>query len=325
MNKFDMKKIILTVFILILSGSVHAQQPSCYHKELDDWAFLAGDWTVRTKTRLSANGPWEESVANAQIKRDMNGCLLAENFAGTRQGKAFLSRSLFAWNDNTKKLQQVFSDSEHGPLIFYEGVKSGPEILVDLDWKRPDGQIIRLRRAYFDLTKDSFKSESRRSLDGGKTWDTTGKADYSRRQTESESTRQVSVSPDENALKNTISSYHNGLIKRDQKLFYSSLGNELFMGNFSNEATQWQAHLFLTGENLQKWADNFIDNIGPHENKFEFMSFYVRNNAAIVVTKETGRNKFRQWKDETVTWLLGKGKDGWKILGFLIKDIKNPE
>lgn len=137
-------------------------------------------WTVRTNTRLAANGPWEQTVASAQIKRDLNGCLLTERFTGTRQGRPFQALSMFAWNNNSQKLQQVFSDSEHGPLVFYEGVESGAEILVDLDWKLPDGRSVKLRRAYFNLAKDSFTLESRRSTDGGKTWDTTGRAEYRR-------------------------------------------------------------------------------------------------------------------------------------------------
>ena len=137
-------------------------------------------WTVRTNTRLAANGPWEQTVASAQIKRDLNGCMLTARVTGTRQGRPFQALSMFAWNNNSQRLQQVFSDSEHGPLVFYEGVESGAEILVDLDWKLPDGRSVKLRRAYFNLAKDSFTLESRRSTDGGKTWDTTGRAEYRR-------------------------------------------------------------------------------------------------------------------------------------------------
>ncbi|MGE0130530.1 MAG: DUF1579 family protein [Blastocatellales bacterium] len=157
------------------------RRPPCYHKDLDDWAFLEGDWTVRIKARLAAGGPWEETEASAQIKRELSGCLLAERFTGTRRGQPLHAHSLFAWNDNSKKLQQVFSDSGHGPLIFYEGVKVGQEILLDVDWNRPDGPSVRLRRAYFNLKPDSFTVESRRSPDGGKSWDTTGRMDYRRK------------------------------------------------------------------------------------------------------------------------------------------------
>lgn len=104
------------------------------------------------------------------------------------------------------------------------------------------------------------------------------------------------VSADESALRDVLSNYQNGLTTNDEKLFFSSLGKELIMfsGNFSADTTKWQAHLFLTGDNLKRWASNFVRNVGPHKSKFEFLSFHIRNNAAIVVTKETGNNKFRK-------------------------------
>ena len=136
----------------------------------------------------------------------------------------------------------------------------------------------------------------------------------------------ASASPDELDLRAVLSNYQNGLVKNDEKLFVSSLGKEMIMfsGNFSDDPTKWQAHLFLSGENLENWATHFVKNVGPHSSRFEFLSFHVRNNAAIVVTREAGSNKFRQWKDERVTWLLGKQDGGWKIVGFFIRDLKNP-
>ncbi|MGH7599212.1 MAG: hypothetical protein ACREOI_22880 [bacterium] len=51
----------------------------------------------------------------------------------------------------------------------------------------------------------------------------------------------------------------------------------------------------------------------------------IRGNAAVVVTQETGKNKFRAWENEKVTWLLGRRNNEWKIVGFFIRDIRNPE
>lgn len=137
---------------------------------------------------------------------------------------------------------------------------------------------------------------------------------------------QPAASPEEAALRKAISAYQSGLINNDLKLFLSSLGKEIFMfgGNFSDDQTKWQAHLFRRGKDLRKFAENFLTGAGPHRNSVEFLSFHVRGSAAVVVTKETGRNKFREWTDETVTWLLGKRDGNWKIVGFFIRDVKNP-
>ena len=99
----------------------------------------------------------------------------------------------------------------------------------------------------------------------------------------------------------------------------------MFNGNFSGDPTAWQAHLFLAGEDLQKWLEAFLEHAGPYENHHEFLHTSIRNNAAIVVTLETGKNKFRSWKKEQVLWQLGKYGTDWKIVGLFIKNIRNPE
>jgi len=58
----------------------------------------------------------------------------------------------------------------------------GGEILLDLDLIHADGTKTTVRRAYFDITNDSFTLENRRSEDGGKTWLIVTKARYSRKQ-----------------------------------------------------------------------------------------------------------------------------------------------
>jgi hypothetical protein len=36
---------------------------------------------------------------------------------------------------------------------------------------------------------------------------------------------------------------------------------------------------------------NFIKSAGPHENKYQTVHIYVRGDAAVVATKDTGKNK----------------------------------
>lgn len=136
------------------------------------------------------------------------------------------------------------------------------------------------------------------------------------------------VSPeDAKALGDVIAAYNNGLSSNSAQLTLSSIGPEftIFNGNFSGDPTQWQAHLFRAGEGLKTYVTNFIKNAGPHENKYQTVHIYVRGDAAVVVTKDTGKNKFRTWKDETIAWLVGRRDGVWKLTGYFIRDIKNPE
>jgi hypothetical protein len=135
------------------------------------------------------------------------------------------------------------------------------------------------------------------------------------------------ASPQEAKLiEDVVSRYHRGFIQNDPEMVLSSLGNEfiMFNGNYSGDSTRWEAHLFRTGDDLKRWPARFLEQAGPYQNTFEFLHLDVRNSAALVVTKETGKNRFRSWRNEVVTWLLGKRNGEWKIVGFFIKDIKNP-
>jgi len=132
--------------------------------------------------------------------------------------------------------------------------------------------------------------------------------------------------PDE-IVHSPIQLYHQGLIDNDPETVLAALGNEfiMFNGNYSAEPTKWQAHMFLTGQALQDWPANFLNEAGPYENQYEFIHTHVRGESALVVTRETGRNRFRSWENETVTWLLGQREAEWRIVGYFIRDLRNPE
>ena len=121
--------------------------------------------------------------------------------------------------------------------------------------------------------------------------------------------------------------YHQGFITNEPETVLAALGQEfiMFNGNFSAEPSDWQAHMFLTGSALQTWPAIFLKEAGPYENQYTFIHTHVRGDAAVVVTRETGRNRFRTWENETVTWLMGQRNGEWRIVGFFLRDIRNPE
>jgi len=92
-----------------------SERPPCYHKEFEDLVFVEGDWEVKLSTR-SPDGKWEETTGVSQIRRDLDGCLLMERFLGSRQKRTFHMLNLFAFDNNSKLLQESLTDSEHGLL-----------------------------------------------------------------------------------------------------------------------------------------------------------------------------------------------------------------
>ena len=151
----------------------------CYHKEREAIDFLVGDWNVDAKVRL-ADGKWEQSSASSQIKPDLSGCLLSERFTGSRAGHTFNALALMAFNNTSKRLQRLWSDSEHGLLVMYEGNRTGNEITLETEILL-DGKIVKLRNQYLGISENSFSLESGRSTDGGKTWITVTKLEYRRK------------------------------------------------------------------------------------------------------------------------------------------------
>ncbi len=136
------------------------------------------------------------------------------------------------------------------------------------------------------------------------------------------------ISADEQQkLEAVVLSYHQGFISGDsaQTAGVLSDGIMMFNGNASDDPLDWQAHLYFTGDTLHQWVKDMITYASPHENKIVFLNTHIRNGAAVVVTAETGSNKFRSWKDEKVVYLLGKTGGRWKLTGFFIRDAKNPE
>lgn len=61
---------------------------------------------------------------------------------------------------------------------------------------------------------------------------------------------------------------------------------------------------------------------GPYRNTFTTVSVDERSDAAVVVTRDTGSNRVRSWKDEQVMWFLGKSAGKGRIVGMIIRDIQ---
>jgi pimeloyl-ACP methyl ester carboxylesterase len=129
------------------------------------------------------------------------------------------------------------------------------------------------------------------------------------------------------AVQSTISAYHDSLISGDGMGARATISGEftMFNGNFSDDPAQWQAHNYMSGEALNAWPSDFVKFAGPYKNQYSFVSTHIRGDAALVVTMETGSNKFRAWEDEKVVYTLGRNAGEWKITSLFIRDIKNQE
>lgn len=127
-------------------------------------------------------------------------------------------------------------------------------------------------------------------------------------------------------VQNTITSYYKGLEQNNPRLARAAVDKRIifFNGNHSDSPTQWQSHMYLRGRKINSWLKFMINEAGPHQNLIEFKHIYLRGNSALVVSRETGKNKFRTWSNEVVVWNLGFRNGSWRIVSVFIKELSNP-
>jgi len=132
---------------------------------------------------------------------------------------------------------------------------------------------------------------------------------------------------DSAAVVAAVEEYHEGFRRNAPSRVTAVLGPSftMFNGNFSGDPRTWEVHMYLTGPRLMEWPVNFLREAGPYENQVQVIRVYLRGDAGLVVTEETGRNRFREWDRELVTYLLGREGGGWRLVGYFIKDIANPK
>lgn len=132
---------------------------------------------------------------------------------------------------------------------------------------------------------------------------------------------------DSAAVVAAIEEYHEGFRRNAPSRVTAVLGPSftMFNGNFSGDPRSWEVHMYLAGPRLVEWPANFLQQAGPYENQVRVIRVYLRGDAALVVTEETGRNRFRRWERELIAYLLGREGGRWQLVGYFIRDIANPK
>ena len=118
--------------------------------------------------------------------------------------------------------------------------------------------------------------------------------------------------------------YNEAILAGNYKSLRGTISEQFMMSNLSTrgDKTTWEPHMFLSGDDIAEWTRDFIKMTAPHQNKVSILSSQQNTDAAIVVTSETGSNKFRSWTNERVTYFLGRQNNEWKILAYVIEDIQ---
>lgn len=125
-----------------------------------------------------------------------------------------------------------------------------------------------------------------------------------------------------------IRAFHAALEANQPQRASEQLGPSFFIADESSASDRpkrVRAHLFLRDERLRDWPRRYLEEVGPYRNAFEIVSVSVRGNAAVVITRDTGSNAFRPWRDEEIIWFLGRVENGpWLIAGYVVRDFQAP-
>ena len=162
----------MTLCGLLFSGSSGRAQnhEGCLSDAMRSLSFLVGEWQVQSRYR-NADGTWEQAVMHSRITSEFAGCALQERFSGSRGGEPFQAIGFLAYDALDDKLQRSWIDDGHGLLVLYKGSRT--EDVLELSTRLTlHGEEILFQHVYSDLSQDSFRLQSRRSLDDGETWDT---------------------------------------------------------------------------------------------------------------------------------------------------------
>lgn len=173
---------LVVVILIAAAGHAIAQDTApCRQPVLAHLAFLPGEWSVATRTRLGANPVvWEDTTATARFENLSRDCVVMERFRGSRRGKPFELLRILTARAQGEGLQLSLTVSEHGPLFGFESTSDEPLVFV-ARITTANGPVS-LRQRISEVTRDRFVMTSERSGDGGTTWDLTGRGEYRRAQ-----------------------------------------------------------------------------------------------------------------------------------------------
>ncbi len=150
-------------------------------EEMQQIAHLAGTWDVTQDWKMDpSDQEWQTSEGVAKYEMILGGAAMRHTFDSEMMGMPFEGLGLLAFNRETEKWQQTWTDNMGAHISYYEGhYKDGKMVFThEAVWQ---GQKYQDRITIHNIKDNSFDWTYELSMDGGKTWHTTGKAQYTKR------------------------------------------------------------------------------------------------------------------------------------------------
>jgi hypothetical protein len=135
--------------------------PCSYSPESRQFDFWIGDWDV-------VNTQGGAVAGSSHIAQELNDCVIWENW--TSAGSPYAGKSYNAYNANLKRWEQFWVDNSAGMMFFYGGLKDGVMDFWTDVIPQPGGTTLKRHLQFFNLSPDTVRQFSQKSVDAGKTW-----------------------------------------------------------------------------------------------------------------------------------------------------------
>jgi len=158
-----MRRALWFAVLLLLHLSIaNAQQPprsSCATGEYRQFDFWVGDWEVTDSAGAIIYG-------NNRVNREENGCLVHENWAGSRGGTG---QSLNFFDPMKQQWEQVWVGSD-GLVVQITGRLRGTSMVLEGEAMGQGGKVLKQRAAWTPQADGRVRQFWEQSADGGTTW-----------------------------------------------------------------------------------------------------------------------------------------------------------
>lgn len=140
---------------------------------------LEGNWRVDAIFR-AGEGSWDTTKATSRFTSDLDGCLLREDYHGTRYGERYDFLALWGANGMPEaRIQRFFSHSQHGVMGLAAGGFQGDTLVLNDNLTLNGSRVLQQYR-FTRPSAEGFTQVNRRSTDDGASWIVTLRANYRR-------------------------------------------------------------------------------------------------------------------------------------------------
>jgi len=150
-------------------------------EQMKECATLVGTWDCASKMKMDMNSDeWMETEAVATYRMILDGCALEMTYEGPMMGMPFKGIGIQTFDRETGLWQMTWTDNMMARTSLYTGKREGDKLVMTGE-DMYQGETYQSRITTYNETPDSYDWMMENSMDGGKTWITTGKATYTRR------------------------------------------------------------------------------------------------------------------------------------------------